>query len=72
LDRQLIYLVRSGMVRAMILTQPTQDTAKSKETKQVKKEKKVKVRRVNRNTKKWKEFKERFAWVEEMLSRSEV
>ena len=56
MDRQLIYLVRSGMVRATI---PVQDTTK-KQVKQVKKaEKKVKVRRINRNTKKWREFRKR-------------
>jgi len=69
MDRQMLYLIRSGMVRAMIPIQLDQDTAKSKETKHMKKEKKVKVRRINRNTKKWREFRKRFSWVEDLLEK---
>jgi len=74
-DNQIKYLLRTGILRGIPTTAQESDP---QEKKQKQKEKKQKTQRTkkaktktSRNTKAWKEFRKRFAWVNELLEKSE-
>ena len=84
-DNQIKYLLRTGILRGIPTTaqktdpqngdpQKNQQVKKQKEKKQKTqrtKKAKTKTAQKTKNTKAWKEFRKRFAWVNELLEKSE-
>jgi len=60
------YFVKSGMLRLMV--EENTATVKSKETRRVRKKKKVSKRKED----KWEELRKRFAWVGDLLEKSQT
>jgi len=77
-DNQIKYLLRTGILRGIPTTAQESDPQEKKQKQKEKKQKtqrtkkaKTKTSRKTKNTKSWKEFRKRFAWVNELLEKSE-